>query len=102
MENVEVDAIPPLLDVKKKKKRKTEVEKLKIEMKGWNLLDTGTAATALDKYEVMFSKSLAVAEGAEVGCRAGVREEISLEFEVEDEFNKLCDKLDESLNIFMI
>ena len=52
--------------MKKKKKRKTEVEKLKIEMKGWNLLDTGTATTALVKYEVMFSKSFAAAERANV------------------------------------
>ena len=52
--------------MKKKKKRKTEVEKLKIEMKGWNLLDTGTVTTALVKYEVMFSKSFAAAERANV------------------------------------
>ena len=96
------DAVPPPLDIKKKKKRKTEVEKLKIEMKGWNLLDTATTTTALVKYEVMFSKSLAAAEKAEVECRAGLREEVSLESEVEDEFSMLCDKTDESLNIFMI
>ena len=88
--------------MKKKKKRKTEVEKLKIEMKGWNLLDTATTTTALDKYEVMFSKSLAAAERAEVEYRAGLRKEGSLGSEVEDEFNMLCDNFDDSLNIFMI
>ena len=98
VENIEVDAIPPPLDMKKKKKRKTEVEKLKIEMKGWNLLNTATTTTALDKYEVMFSKSLAAAERADVEYRAGLRKEVSLE----DEFNMLCDNFDESLNIFMI
>ena len=102
VKDIDVDAVPPPLDIKKKKKRKTEVEKLKIEMKGWNLLDTATTTTALVKYEVMFSKSLAAAEKAEVECRAGLREEVSLESEVEDEFNMLCDKTDESLNIFMI
>ena len=98
-----VEDTPPSLDIKKRKKRKSEIDKLKIEMKGWDALPDSVSSTTThtDRYELMYSKSLAAVVKAEVGCRAEVGLE-DLSLEAEDYFNIFCDNFDESMDIFMI
>ena len=72
-------------------------------MKGWGALPDSVSSTTThtDRYELMYSKSLAAVVKAEVGCRAEVGSG-DLSLEAEDYFNIFCDNFDESMDIFMI
>ena len=97
-----VDVAPPNLDIKKRRRRKkkSELENLEIQMKGWNSAANITSAPS--RYDSMFRKCIAVANRAVVGCRVDAINVLTEQGEDGNEFNKLSNNCDESMDIFMI